>query len=147
MHAFTVTQTGGTWQTAQQVTGITTLSRSTLSVMGTDPADACGIPSADDVWGAPTMGTAMGNCGALSCGSVGNCSAGGGLYTRGNGAQAFTVTQTGGTWHTAQQVPGSTALNTGKNASILRVSCPPAGPCTSAGSYRNLEAAQIFVVG
>jgi hypothetical protein len=106
LHAFTVTQTGGTWHAAQQVPGITALNTSGTATIG---AHGCG----------------PGSCNALSCGSAGSCSAGGQVVDTSTGtAQAFTVAQTGGTWHAAQQVPGITALNTGHDASIQDVSCP-----------------------
>jgi hypothetical protein len=49
--------------------------------------------------------------------------------------QAFTVTETGGTWGTAQQVPGLAALNAGGSAELYAVSCASAGHCTAAGAY------------
>ena len=50
---------------------------------------------------------------AVSCGSAGNCSAGG-HYTDSSGRdQAFVVNQVNGTWHTAIEVPGTAALNQG----------------------------------
>jgi hypothetical protein len=53
----------------------------------------------------------------------------------------------GGTWGTAQQVPGIAALNKGGFAEITSVSCAKAGDCSAGGSY--LDASrhlQAFVV-
>jgi hypothetical protein len=118
--AFTVTETGGTWGTAEKVPG--TAAR---HIHGTV------------------------NLGALSCSSAGNCSAGGQVGASGTGAQAFTITQTGGTWHTARYVPGITTLTpTGQRSMIEDMSCPPAGPCSAAGYYGNPPGwGHIFVVG
>ena len=72
---------------------------------------------------------------SVSCASAGNCSAGG-LYRDSSGhRQALVVSQTGGTWHTAIEVPGSAALNQGGNAGIPSASCGSAGNCSAGGHY------------
>ena len=54
----------------------------------------------------------------MSCGSAGNCSAGG-YYTDGSGhQQAFVAGETNGIWGKAKQVPGTAALNAGGAAEI-----------------------------
>jgi hypothetical protein len=61
------------------------------------------------------------------------------------GAQAAA----GGTWGTAEEVPGSAALNTGGNAVVQAVSCPSAGNCAAGGYYTpagGSPPAQVFVV-
>jgi hypothetical protein len=40
-----------------------------------------------------------------------------------------------GTWHTAAQVPGTAALNRGKDAYVTSVSCRSAGNCSAGGTY------------
>jgi hypothetical protein len=40
-----------------------------------------------------------------------------------------------GTWHTAVEVPGTAALNTGGGADMYAVSCASAGNCSAVGSY------------
>jgi hypothetical protein len=71
----------------------------------------------------------------VSCGSAGNCSAGG-YYTDSSGnSQAFVVSQADGTWGTAIEVPGTAALNQGGGAEISSVSCSSAGNCNSGGYY------------
>jgi hypothetical protein len=143
LHPFTVTQTGGTWHTAQQVPGPAVPSTS-WGTIGEPYCTTTPYPYSSRAG----FGSFIGSCIALSCGSAGNCSAGGQIET--HDTQAFTVTQTNGTWHAAQQVPRITALNTGKYASVQDVSCPPAGPCVSAGSYlpgQDPDDTQLFVVG
>ena len=45
----------------------------------------------------------------------------------------------GGTWGTAEEVPGSAALNKGGDAEILSVSCASAGNCSAGGFYRRFR--------
>ena len=82
----------------------------------------------------------------LSCGSAGNCAAGG-LYSDGSGhTQAFVASERNGVWGQAIEVPGLGALNTGGTAYAGSVSCPSAGNCAAGGSY--LDGAghlQVFV--
>ena len=78
---------------------------------------------------------------SLSCGSSGNCSAGG-TYSDGKGDfQAFVASEVNGRWRNAIEVPGTAALNKGwsggNNASavVTSVSCRAAVSCTALGSY------------
>ncbi|HXP19639.1 MAG TPA: hypothetical protein VN840_08335, partial [Streptosporangiaceae bacterium] len=82
-----------------------------------------------------------------SCGSAGNCSAGG-FYEVGSGLhwQAFVVSQKNGTWGKAVEVPGTAALNTGVRAQINSVSCGSAGNCSAGGYYTGRSGQQAFVV-
>ena len=103
---FVVSQAGGTWHTAIEVPGTAALNQ-----------------------GASAFLT------SVSCGSAGNCSAGGSYFDSSHDRQAFVVSQAGGTWHTAIEVPGSAALNQGGNAGIPSVSCGSAGNCSAGGHY------------
>ena len=95
------------------------------------------------VWGAAeeVPGTAALNQGgnaevsSVSCASAGNCSAGGSYTDSSGNIQAFVVSQTGGTWHPAIEVPGTAALNQGGDAEITLVSCASVGNCTAGGHY------------
>jgi len=49
--------------------------------------------------------------------------------------QVFVVNEVNGTWHTAVEVPGTAALNTGGGADMYAVSCASAGNCSAVGSY------------
>jgi hypothetical protein len=53
----------------------------------------------------------------------------------------------GGTWHTAQKVPGTATLNKGGNAQVYSVSCASAGNCSAGGYYSDSSGhTQAFVV-
>ncbi len=84
---------------------------------------------------------------SLSCGSPGNCGAGG-YYTDGSGhRQAFVVSEVKGTWDAAIQVPGTGQLNAGGSAEVASVSCPSAGSCAAGGFYHDASGQQqAFVV-
>src|SRR5215471_21201560 len=116
------TASGGTWGTAKEVPGIAAL--------------------ATDVSSYPL---------SVSCGAAGNCSAGG-YYTtyvkKPNPQEAFVVSEKGGTWGTAKEVPGTAALNHGRNAQLASVSCASAGNCSAGGSYYTDSSGhhQAFVV-
>jgi hypothetical protein len=114
---FVVSQVRGAWGKAQQVPGMAALN---------------------------TVGNA--EILSLSCASAGNCGAGG-FYSGRSGSQAFVVSQVGGVWRTAAQVPGSAALNTGRQAGITSVSCASAGYCGAGGDYTGKAGkSQAFVV-
>src|SRR5215468_1915456 len=110
--------TGGTWGSAEGVPGLAALNQG-----GYSPVTS------------------------VSCASAGNCSAGG-EYKDGSGRfHAFVVSQINGTWHKAEQVPGTAALNQGKNASVTSVSCASAGNCAAGGYYADVAGvSQAFVV-
>jgi hypothetical protein len=125
LQAFVVTETKGTWGTAEKVPGTATL-------------NAFGDASITSV----------------SCASAGNCSAGG-YYASSAFAkhllnlQAFVVSERNGTWGTAQEVPGTAALNTGTGAyaTVNSVSCASAGNCSAGGEYLgSSNATEAFVV-
>src|SRR5258708_21611356 len=50
---------------------------------------------------------------SVSCGSAGNCAAGGSYRDRSEHSQAFVVSERNGRWGRAIEVPGSGALNAG----------------------------------
>jgi hypothetical protein len=122
--AFVISQTNGTWGAAQKAPGTAAL----------NTGGSAGINS-------------------VSCSSVGNCSAGGfyaSSVTDGIPVeQALVVTQRNGTWGTAQEVPGTAALNTGTGAyaTVNSVSCASAGNCSAGGEYLgSSNATEAFVV-
>ena len=113
------------------------------------------VSKAGGVWGKAieVPGTGALNRGAqaeissVSCASAGNCSAGGSYFNNSIGTQAFVVSQVGGTWHKAIEVPGTVALNKGGQAHILSVSCTSAGHCSAGGTYADGSGViQAFVV-
>jgi hypothetical protein len=120
--AFVVDETDGTWGKAEEVPGTAALNQ--------------GGPGYPDA-----------HVDSVSCASAGNCSAGG-YYTDGSrNQQVFVVSETDGTWGTAEEVPGTAALNQGGGALITSVSCASAGNCSGGGSYTDDSGhAQAFVV-
>ena len=162
--AFVVSQVHGTWGKAKEVPGTDALNTGGLahvdslsctsagncSAGGYYTANATGFPQqafvatqTNGTWGTAkeVPATAALNKGgnadvtSVSCTSPGNCSAGG-SYTDGSGRhQVFLVTETNGAWGSAEEVPGSAALNKGGSAEILSVSCAPAGNCSAGGDY------------
>jgi hypothetical protein len=116
--AFVVSQVGGTWHKAIEVPGTAALNQG-------------GFAKIDSV----------------SCGSAGNCSAGGDYTDSSGHQQAFVVSQVGGTWHKAIEVPGTAALNQSRHAEITSVSCASAGNCSAGGAYQHSSTSvQAFVV-
>src|SRR5215470_898490 len=106
--AFVVTEAGGRWRKA-------------IEVPGTAAVNTGGDAAIESV----------------SCTAAGSCAAGG-FYLDGSGhEQAFVVTEAGGRWRTAIEVPGIAALNTDGQAGIVSVSCAAAGSCAAGGSYRD----------
>ena len=74
---------------------------------------------------------------SLSCGSPGNCTAGGSYADVGlSSVQGFVVSEQHGRWGQASAVPGLAALNTGGAAEIFSMSCVSPGNCTAGGYYR-----------
>jgi hypothetical protein len=116
--AFVASKTNGTWSTAQEIPGTAALNAGGHAFTNT-----------------------------VSCARPGTCSAGGFYFDGAGHRQAFVVTQANGTWGTAQEVPGTAALNQGGSAEILSVSCAPAGTCTAGGLYTDSSGHhQAFVV-
>src|SRR5215475_21357 len=108
---------GGTWGTAEEVPGIAALDHGGSSDLR-----------------------------SVSCGSAGNCAAGGGYATSPGHGQAFVVNQTNDAWGTAKEVPGTAALNQFGFAQLLSLSCGAAGNCSAGGSYiDNLGHHRAFV--
>jgi hypothetical protein len=84
---------------------------------------------------------------AVSCGSAGNCTAGGNYRDGSYENQAFLVRQRNGRWGNAVEVPGSATLNADGGAQVISVSCPSAGNCAAGGLYLDGSAhLQAFVV-
>jgi hypothetical protein len=83
---------------------------------------------------------------SISCASAGNCSAGG-LYYTSSEELVFVANEVNGKWGTAEEVPGTAALNTGGEALVTSVSCPSADNCSAGGDYDNdNDGVHAFVV-
>jgi hypothetical protein len=72
----------------------------------------------------------------VSCARPGDCAAGG-SYFGADAYEAFVVTQTGGRWRTATEVPGLRFLNSAGDAAVSSISCPAPGDCSAGGLYEN----------
>src|SRR5260221_223936 len=84
---------------------------------------------------------------SVSCASAGNCLAGGFYFPAGADQQAFVASERGGTWHAAIEVPGTAALNIGRSAAVLSVSCASAGNCAAGGDYNHFDHQGPAVLG
>jgi hypothetical protein len=84
---------------------------------------------------------------ALSCGSAGNCAAGGFYINSSRRGRAFVVSEKNGSWRKAMQVPGAAALSgTGGSSGVDALSCASAGNCAAGGSYSSDGNQQAIVV-
>jgi hypothetical protein len=161
--AYVVNENDGTWGTAEIVPGTSALNVgdaaavNSISCTGVGDCTAGGyydtspwdteanfeafvVDETNGVWGTAHSFTGLsGQANSVSCASPGNCVVGGSDYTdSGDGSspgQAFVADETGGTWGSAQEVPGTAALNVGDDASVNSVSCTAAGDCTAGGYY------------
>ena len=123
----------------------TGLAGASSAAAGTHVAAGARAAALGGTWGTAieVPGTAALNQGgnaqieSVSCGSAGNCSAGG-FYTDSSGRwQALVAGETNGTWHAAIEVPGTAALNQGGRAIVNSVSCVSAGNCSAGGFYQD----------
>jgi hypothetical protein len=173
--AFVVNETNGTWGTVEEVPGTASLNTAGLAQVNSVACAAPGDCSAggfyldssfntqafvvnetNGSWGtaenvpaipALDQGSPGARVASVSCVSAGNCSAGGSYSDAADHQQAFVVSETGGTWGTAEEVPGSATLNAGGLAGIGSVSCAPGGLCSAAGSYTDVNNhTQVFAV-
>jgi LPXTG-motif cell wall-anchored protein len=167
-----VSQVNGVWQSFVDVPGLAAVntgnSANLNSISGAFPgncsaggyyySDGAGyqafvVSQVDGVWQSfvDVPGIAGVNTGGdsaiqeVSCGSAGNCSAGGYYYSDGAGYQEFVVSQVDGVWQSFVDVPGIAGVNTGGDAGLLSVSCASAGNCSAGGYYKNGAGYQAFV--
>jgi hypothetical protein len=85
--------------------------------------------------------------GQLSCAAPGYCSVGGGYADASGHGQVYVANESKGRWGTAEEVPGTAALNAGGSAGINQLSCPSRGNCTAGGTYTDADGnPQPFVV-
>jgi hypothetical protein len=103
--------------------------------------------------GALDKGAAGAEVTSVSCGSAGNCAAGGDYTDRRGIGQGFVAVERNGRWGPAVEVPGLGALNKGGNAQnqmgaqVTSVSCGSAGDCAAGGGYWDSRGhSQGFVV-
>jgi hypothetical protein len=167
--AFGVSERNGAWGTAHQVAAaLNTGGYAQIDSVSCAAAGNCSaggwyqLPSghyqafvvneANGTWGpAQKVAAALNKRGfagvdSVSCGSAGNCSAGGYYTPRPNHSQAFVVNEANGTWGPAQKV--AAALTAGGSAAIESVSCASAGHCSAGGFLSDSSGRlQAFVIG
>jgi hypothetical protein len=109
------------------------------------------VGETNGAWGTAAQvsgtGTGQAQVNAVSCGSAGNCTAGGSYLLSGEPV-AFVVAETNGTWGSKMQVPGSKAFKQGA-AAVETIWCASAGNCSAGGYYTqftNTYTTQAFVV-
>jgi hypothetical protein len=110
--AWVATETNGTWGDAEQLPG-----SSTLNVA---------VPGA--------------TISSVVCNTTGNCTAAGWYTNAGHHVQVMVDSETGGTWGTPEEIPGSAALNAGGQAQVNSMSCPSQGNCSLGGYYASSTA-------
>jgi hypothetical protein len=164
---FVATERDGRWGRAVEVPGLAALNKGGFAEVGSVSCTSAGRCAAGGIyvdrhgngqgfvvterggrWGrvveVPGLAALNGGGNArvwsVSCGSPGNCAAGGN-YTSG-ASRAFVVTERGGRWGRAVEVPGLAALNPNGAARVESVSCVSAGNCAAVGYIRG----QGFVV-
>ena len=171
---FVITEKNGTWGKAEQfpgldaidndnagTSGISCWSPGNCTVIGGFDDGATDEPFADSqtngVWGTvqtfpAIVAAAKGNASGLnilSCGSGGNCTTAGVLFTPDNVPQVFSMTESKGSWSGMKPIPGFASLP-GGGATIVApdaLPCPSAGNCTLARTYVRAQGhVQTFVV-
>ena len=113
--AMAATETSGTWAQATEVTA---------------PTDAQALPSA--------------YLSAVSCSSVGNCTATGSYVDTSGNRQAMAVTETSGTWAQATKVTAPADAQADPSAFLSGVSCWSVGNCTATGGYADSSGMQAM---
>ena len=162
-NAFVVTETNGRWGTAEALPGLAALrsypSAQVVSVSCSSPG-YCGV--AGDYGGflgrtQPFVATETGGfwgdaaavaglsaispdngenqAVALSCTAQGDCSLAGNGSATGGYNWPFVVSETGGTWGTAEPVPGLSKVDPDHEADLTSISCGADGNCAAGGSY------------
>jgi hypothetical protein len=175
LQAFVVDETRGTWGQAIELPGSATLNKGgdaeVTSVSCASPGNCVAggyytdqaarqqafvADETHGTWGqaieVPGSGAlnvgGLGQVDSVSCASAGNCGVVGYYLDQARDGQAFVVSETGGTWGTAVEVPGLGTLNLGGYAYAASVSCRSAGNCAAGGFYSSDSSGQqqAFVV-
>jgi hypothetical protein len=172
VQAFIASKANGKWGAAKEVAGalnngghaavdsVSCPSAGDCSAGGQyAPAHAGGeafvIDEKNGIWGSvrevPGSGTlnqgGLAGITSVSCASAGDCSAGGFYTDASANQQALVAGETNGIWGSAEEVPGTAALNQGSKigqgrAAVKSVSCASAAHCGAGGEYVDINAAQ-----
>src|SRR5260221_10240902 len=159
--AFIVDEVKGTWHTAIEVPGTAALNKAFAQVRAVSCASAgnCSasgfyvshgyqafvVSEVDGVWhkAIEVPRSAALNSGgyagltSVSCGTPGNCTAGGDYLGNSTSYQPFVVSEVNGTWHNAIRVPGIVSRPANGHvvptAEVSSTSCDSAGNCSIGG--------------
>jgi hypothetical protein len=77
-----------------------------------------------------------GSADSVSCPAAGNCVVGGSIGDQA-GTHAITLSETGGSWGSPHQLPGTAALSTRVVSAAGAVSCASPGNCAAGGFYQD----------
>lgn len=176
LQAFVIDETNGTWgkrvllsgaglraSHLAQIEGIGCSSAGNCSASGTDLVGASyqlfAVTEASGHWGHAVTVSPSGistaaddfRIDSMACYSPGNCAVGGGYDSEvpdsdSDFVQPFVISETGGQWGPALDVPGLTRPNPPGNGWIDFVSCVSPGSCTASGTYPTAKASHAFVV-
>jgi hypothetical protein len=127
--AISACATAGHAATSDEAQSAVSLSEGARTPAGSTWGKAGQVPGLAALAGAGDSGLST-----LSCGSPGNCSAGG-FYQQTSRSEAFVVSQVHGRWTKAETVPGIVALNKNGKAGLTSVSCTSPGNCSAGGYY------------
>jgi hypothetical protein len=173
--AFVVNEAKGAWGTAEEVPGTASLNTGAFAQINSVSCAAVGacsaggwyetsqatsqafvVNEANGIWGNAKQvpgslalnKTGFAQVTSVACATVGNCIAGGFYQDSTWKTQAYIVTETNGIWGTAEEAPGTAALDTGTaGASTSGVSCGGVGNCSVAGYYNNeANDEEVFVL-
>ncbi len=101
------------------------------------------VPAAANAAGPVSSASSDGDVTAMSCAPGGTCAAGGDYFDASSKEQqAFVVTELGGNWGAAVEVPGL-AADGSKESAITAISCATGG-CTAGGWWRGRGAKSRF---
>jgi hypothetical protein len=166
--AFITDQVNGTWGSAQQVPGTTSLGEPAFITSvscatagncaaggpvsngsafvarksGGTWGDAQPVPGLDALGDPPVPGYVT----AVSCASAGYCAAIGD-YSASEGTRVFVTDEIRGTWHDAMQITGTPPLFTNEDSGVSALSCASAGNCAAGGNSETDQSGyQPFVV-
>ena len=172
-YVFVADERNGVWGTAQQAPGITDLHKTAFasinSVSCASPGNCAAagryfdaslkgqafvVDEKAGTWGraqpVPEMSmlkAVSSTAESVSCASAGNCTVAGHYTDDHNKTQAFIADETGGTWGSPQQVPGTGALNVSGIADVTSVSCGAPGNCATIGFYTDSKGSPPRVRG
>jgi hypothetical protein len=117
LSSYVVNETNGTWSSAIAIPGLSTLDVGNVGVTS-----------------------------QISCPATGDCVVGGEYALSSADSAAFLAVESGGTWGSAQVVPGTSALNVELGANVDAVSCTSVTTCVVGGTYKDSAGSfQAFV--